>query len=333
MTAPHWLYEDGIGEARAALVADGEILEALIEREGGGVRAGAILPARLVRVLLPGRRGLLLLDGGEEALIEPVPPGVSEGGTLLVEILREALPEPGLSDLRHKLARARAAAPAAAPRAAPTLAERLAATPFAVTTCQPHGEDALEAHGWSELLAEATGGEVVREAASLRLFPTPAMMLIDVDGGLPSDRLAIEGAALAARAIRRMGIGGSIGVDLPTSADKTVRLAAAARIDAALPQPFERTAVNGFGFVQIVRRRARASLVETLRADPVRSAALAILRRAGRDGSGVLRLHLAPAVAALIGEHDWLARLERRRGGAVTLVPDPDLPLEGCHVA
>ncbi|HWT42993.1 MAG TPA: ribonuclease, partial [Sphingopyxis sp.] len=41
-----WLYEAGIGEARAALVEDGEIVEARIEREGEGPRPGAILHAR-----------------------------------------------------------------------------------------------------------------------------------------------------------------------------------------------------------------------------------------------------------------------------------------------
>ena len=42
-----WLYEAGIGEARAALVEDGRIIEARIEREGEGPRLGAILEARL----------------------------------------------------------------------------------------------------------------------------------------------------------------------------------------------------------------------------------------------------------------------------------------------
>ncbi|TVV69778.1 ribonuclease, partial [Sphingomonas solaris] len=90
-----WLYEAGIGETRAALVAGDVILEALIEIDGGGPRAGAIVPARLMRVLAPGRRGIARLEGGDEALLEPIPAGVTEGRDLLVEIVREALSEPG----------------------------------------------------------------------------------------------------------------------------------------------------------------------------------------------------------------------------------------------
>ena len=86
---------------------------------------------------------------------------------------------------------------------------------------------------------------------------TPAMTLFDVDGGLPPAALAEAGAAAAARAILRFGIAGSIGIDLPTL-PRDERQAAAAAVDAILPQPFERTAVNGFGFLQIVRRRTRA---------------------------------------------------------------------------
>ncbi len=55
------------------------------------------------------------------------------------------------------------------------------------------------------------------------------------------------------------------------------------------PSPFERTAVNGYGFIQIVRRRERASLIELLRADPVRSASMAAMRDA-RAGRGRARL-------------------------------------------
>ena len=72
----------------------------------------------------------------------------------------------------------------------------------------------------------------------------------------------MAGAEAAARAIRRLGIGGSIGIDLPTLPPRERQAARRAALDAVLPQPFERTAVNGFGFLQIVRRRERRSLPE-----------------------------------------------------------------------
>ena len=67
-----WLYETGIGENRAILVEDGAILEAAIELPGAP-RVGAVAPARLAAILIPGRRGLAELDGGWEAVIEPLP--------------------------------------------------------------------------------------------------------------------------------------------------------------------------------------------------------------------------------------------------------------------
>ena len=68
-----WLYEAGIGEARAALVADGRIVEARIEREGEGPRIGAILEARLAepgKLVLdaPGDFLVALGDGADDAL-------------------------------------------------------------------------------------------------------------------------------------------------------------------------------------------------------------------------------------------------------------------------
>ena len=54
-----WLYEDGIGERRAALVEDGEIIEARIERDGEGPRVGAVVQARLVEA---GRGARVTLD-------------------------------------------------------------------------------------------------------------------------------------------------------------------------------------------------------------------------------------------------------------------------------
>lgn len=336
---PHWLYEEGIGEARAALVQSGRILEAQIEREGAQARAGGVHSGRLVRTLIIRKRGIVRLDSGEQVLIEPIPPKVAEGAPVRVEIVREAIGEPGLEGEREKLAKGRIAAPGAVLGPGPSLYQRLGEQALPVVPCPAHAEDALEAAGWSELLAEAMTGEVGAEDAALRIFPTPAMTLIDVDGVAPPAQLGPKGAKLAAQAIRRMGITGSIGIDLPTMNNKDERLIAATQIDKVLPQPFERTAVNGFGFVQIIRKRERPSLIELLRADPVRSAAMAALRAAerhggsGGEGAGPVTLTASPAVARDILDHpDWLKLLERRRGGAVRVAGDAQLGLGEHHV-
>ena len=331
---PHWLYEEGIGEARAALVQGGRIVEAQIEREDGRVRAGGIHGGRLIRALIPRKRGIARLDGGEAVLIEPIPPRVAEGASVRVEILREAIGEPGMDEAREKLARGRIATPGLTAGPGPSLCQRIMAGDLPVVPCPAHEADHLEAAGWSELLAEAASGEVGREDAALRLFLTPAMTLIDVDGSLPPAQLGPKGAKLAAQSIRCMGIAGSIGIDLPTMNNKDERLVVAAQIDKYLPQPFERTAVNGFGFIQIIRRRERASLIELLRADPVRAAAMAALRAAERaEGAGAARLTVAPPVARDIRAHpDWIRLLERRRGGGVEILGDETLAIGGHHV-
>lgn len=312
-----WLYEDGVGERRAVLVQNGIIVEAQVEWDGDGPLPGTISAAQLVAVHLPGRRGLIRLADGAEALLEPIPAGLAEGGGLTVEIVRAAIPEAG----RAKPARARASDAESMP--GPSLHDRIAATGLPVRTLARHTPDLLEAAGWSELLEEAASGQIAFPGGALRLSPTPAMTLFDVDGGLPPVALALAGAAAAARAIRRLDIGGSIGIDLPTVSAKAERQAAAAAIDAILPPPFERTAVNGFGFIQIVRRRTRMSLPERMRAYPAAAAARALLRRAERAGGiGTRTLIAHPAVLAAI-EPAWLATLARRIGAAVALRPDP----------
>jgi hypothetical protein len=130
--------------------------------------------------------------------------------------------------------------------------------------------------------------------------------------------------------IRRHGIGGSIGIDLPTVDSKAARQAAAAAVDAILPKPFERTAVNGFGFLQIVRPRTHVSLVE-LAADRAPFEARALLRRATRE-VGAIRLVAHPAVVAVLEANPgWLNQLSRQVGGAVTLRADPSIAMSAGH--
>ena len=310
-----WLWEPGIGEARAALVADGAIVEAAIELDDDHLRLGHVAPARLIAP------GLVRLDSGEEAALTG-PPGVPEGGRLTVAITREAIPE-------HGRARPpRATVTDLPPTPGPDLLARLRATGLPIRQLRSHERDDLESAGWSELLEEAVIGDIAFPGGALRMSPTPAMTLFDVDGDAPLEPLAVRAATAVARAIRRHGIGGSIGIDFPTLAGKAPRQAVAAALDAALAwpgaAPFERTAVNGFGFLQIVRPRPRASLPEQLRADPIGAQARATLRRLTRE-TGPPRPHRLPAAvhARLLARPDWLAELARRTGAAPLLESMP----------
>lgn len=315
--AEGWLVEEGIGETRAVLVEDGHILEARIELEEV-VPAGARIAARLVRGGEQGRNAVARDGGGQDYLLPAAPSGVSEGGALIIEVTRSAFP--GSEPWKRPLARA---TDYAALEAGP-LAERLGGRLVAF----PAPTDLLEEAGWSDLLDEARSGTVTFAGGSLRISPTPAMTLIDVDGARPPEELALLGATAAARAIRRLAIGGSIGIDLPTVKGKAARLAQDAAIDAELPRPFERTGVNGFGFVQIVRARRGPSLIE-LAQDRPGFEARALLRRAARS-TGAIRLAAHPAVLAAISP-DWVDRLARQVGGPVGLRPDAALAMSGGH--
>ncbi len=310
-----WLYEAGVGEARAALIDRDRIVKARIELEGG-LRLGTVAVARLVEQL-PARQGRVALDDGQEALLDHIPAGLSVGRSLLVTITREAIPEPG----RAKLAKAVVAADGALPATGPDLLERIGEDGHPVRQCRSHEADALEAAGWSEVLEEATSGEIAFPGGALRMSPTPAMTLFDVDGSGPIEPLAVAAASAVAAAIIRHGIGGSIGIDFPTLTGKAARQAVGAAIDAALPLPFERTALNGFGFLQIIRPRPRASLPELLRADPVSAAARAAMRQIERTPPGGLRRYRLPAAvkARIVSRPDWLNDLARRTGGPIEL--------------
>jgi hypothetical protein len=309
-----WLYEAGIGENRAALVSRGTIWKARIELEGGGPRTGTVAQARLI----DRNTGKVALEGGGEALCDPLPAGITQGATLRVKIVREAIPEPG----RFKLPKAVPAPAEAVTGEGPDLLARIAATGLPVRTLQAHEPDLLEQAGWSEVLEEAVTGDIVFPGGMLRLSPTPAMTLFDVDGPAPLEPLAVAAAHAVARAIERHGIAGSIGIDFPTLANKAARNAVAEAIDAALPQPFERTTVNGFGFLQIVRRRTRPSLPELLRADPIGAEARAELRRFERlppppPATHMVSMRIARRLAQQPG---WTQALARRVGGTTAFV-------------
>jgi hypothetical protein len=306
-----WLYEAGIGEDRAALVVRGTIRKARIELPG--LRAGTIAPARLIDK----STGKVQLASGEEALCDPLPPRITQGASFTVRIVREPIHERG----RAKLAKA-VPAPDIAPCAGPDLLARITQDGVPVRRLQAHEPDLLEQAGWSEVLEEARTGDIAFASGALRLALTPAMFLFDVDGPPPLGALSIDAAHAVAAAMERLDIGGSVGIDFPTLANKAERNAVAEAIDAALPQPFERTAMNGFGFLQVVRRRTRMSLPELLAADPAGAALRAELRRLERLPPPAPATYMLPGplLRRLEREPAWLAELHRRTGGNTQFV-------------
>jgi hypothetical protein len=316
---PEWVVETGIGETRAALIEDGRIVEARIELDST-IPAGTIIEARLVD-------GRIARDGsGTEYLLTSASGQVSQGAALNIVVTRPAIPGP--EPWKRPIAKTTEETPAARR----PLADRLRSARAEVRMLTlPAARDELAGAGWNDLIEEARSARVEFAGGSLGLFPTPAMTLIDVDGSLPAPELAEAGAAAAAETIRRLDIGGSIGIDLPTVAGKAPRHRVAERVDSILPQPFERTAVNGFGFLQVVRPRTRASLLE-LAQDRASFEARALLRRIAFGPSGAKRIAGHPALIAILASHaDWLDALARQIGGAVTLRSDASLPIHGAH--
>lgn len=316
-----WLVEKGIGESRAALVEDGRMRAARIELEGT-IPAGTVIKARLVGLGSTGRNGLARTTGGAEYLLPHVPRDLTEGQELCIEVTRTHIPGP--EPWKRPLAKATRHEPTRGPSLAGQL--RKAGEPVRELTL-PAAADELALSGWNDLLDEARTCQVQFDGGALSLFPTPAMTLIDVDGHLAPDELAVRGAAAAAAAIRRLDVGGSIGIDLPTSASKSARQAAAEAIDATFPQPFERTAVNGFGFVQIVRPRRRPSMIE-LALDGASFEARALLRRAAFEQPGAKVLVAHPAIIAVLEQQQaWISALSTQIGGSIGLRADPNLPM------
>ncbi len=311
-----WLYEDGIGEARALMLDGGRPVAMRIERPSA-VRAGTVRDhAKLVKKL--GARGLVEVECGMQMLLAPLPKGATEGQKLRVEVTREPMRERG----RLKLGLVRQTDEAK--RDGPVLRERILGD-HAVRVVRAAGAETLDDHGWLDLFEQARQGLVPFAGGSLRIESTSAFIAIDVDGDLPPRELAFAAAPEVARAIRLFDLQGSISVDFPTLPAKADRARISELFDEAAAFDCERTAVNGFGLLQIVRRRVRASVVEELQGNDIASAALALLRIGERSGGrGQLMLSAAPAVIDRLERRFHLVEeLAQRIGRPVVMESDP----------
>ncbi|MET1756534.1 ribonuclease [Novosphingobium sp. RD2P27] len=313
-----WLVEHGIGEDRAILVDHGDIIAARLHRPGK-LTAGLVTDAKLASRSSGARRGTLLFDSGEEALVDALPRDAREGAPLRVVVTRAALAEKG----RYKRAQAR---PTDEPsRSAPSLIKALRASGQQARSVSRFPQD-----DWPEIIAEALDGNIAFAGGALQISPTPAMTLIDVDGTLPPAQLARAALPVIASAIRRFDLAGSIGIDFPSVEAREDRRTVDEGLLAALSDwPHQRTAMNGFGFVQLVARLERPSILSTVQQDPARTGALLLLRRAEDvSAPGSLLLVGHPQVISAISP-PLRDELITRTGRSVSFKADPGLALLG----
>lgn len=334
------LWDASPGEIRVGLHENGKLRALRLFRlhdDQPSPFPGSALSVRL-GAKLDVRRALVHF-GDSEGEISPIPQ-LSEGSLFDAEMIRAAIAEPG----RWKRSHFRMVQPDyVAPRTflSPMLTGLTAivcANPIEAERARTLlGDDCPDIRIDPEAIEDAQfdlwcergiSGEFVIDGGLLTIERTRAMTMIDIDG--TGDTATINRAA--ARAIPWLlglyGIGGQVGIDFLHCANKAERAA----IDAELADAssalgaHERTAMNGFGFVQMVLPRPGPSVFEQLcgtglKEASVETQALMLLRAAIRStGYGERQIMAAPPVIAQLQRWPQLmAQLVKTLGTSVTL--------------
>lgn len=318
--------DDAPGERRAAMVENGKIVEIRLNRFGQFV-VGETGGGRIFSKTSAG--SYLQSDDGRELLVRHQV-ALAEGMRVGFEVTRCAIAEPGLI----KLAEAK-------------ILESIPALPVTADMLWVERSGGAQSkRDISDAFDIAITGASHAADAVISFQRTKAGLVFDIDG--TGDPLAINIAAATeiARLLRLYQVGAMAMIDFIAVDSKSARQAVAEAFDAAAaldPRPFERTAVNGFGMMQIVRPRPMPSVLDQLFGTRIASLsdetqALWLLREASRStGFGLRTITALPAVATLLQSPLWqplLAECERLSGASLAIVADAQVAGYGhVHVS
>jgi ribonuclease G len=318
------------GERRAALVEHGKIVEIHIQRDLHFV-LGECGSGRLDRKTPSG--AYVATDDGAEILIRGKC-SADEGVRVAFEVTREAIAEPGR--LKPPEGRPLVRAADAVPDKDALWEKRLSMLVA----------DTVTTASISEAFDCATSGKSVIGNATISFQRTKAGLVFDIDG--IGDPLALNLAAAKeiARLLRLYQVGGMVMIDFVSVDSKEQRKLIAEAFDEAAKldsRPFERSAINGYGLMQVVRARPRPSVLDQIFGTRIGSLsdetlALWLFREIARSsGFGMRKVTTNPRVAALLAAPSWkpfLAQCERLTGTSLQIVADETVTGYGhVHVA
>lgn len=321
--------DDAPGERRAAFVERGNIMEIHIQRDAlwalGECGAG-----RIDRKTPSG--AYVIADDNSELLLRGKM-GAPEGARLMFEVTREAIAEPG----RHKPPEI-------------ILREGVREVPIDKDALWEARMASLGQSAINASIAEgfdvAIAGQSQIGDVTISFQRTKAGLVFDIDGIGDAFAINMIAATEIARLLRLYQVGAMVLIDFVSMESKAQRTQVAEAFDAASladPRPFERTAINGYGMMQVVRARPRPSILDHLFG--TRIAALSdetqaywLLRAVAESrGFGVRSVTARPEVATLLQSERWSAwraAAVRLAGADMVVVADEKVTGYGhVHVA
>lgn len=316
------IIETGPGESRAGIFKNSALVELYLERHAEtDFWVDYAYTARIVTK----KAGFAIVSlDGAEAILRPVP-AEPEGAGIVVQITRLAIPEPCHMKLMH------------VKRAGDTAQYRTGHEAWGQASDIAHHKRADPHHGeqFQEALDLALTGSLAFPGGSISWERTRAGLVFDVDSDGAAHEVNLQAAEQIARLLRLFQVGGVALVDFINAEGKTARTQVASAFDIASradPRAFERTAINGFGLMQVVRPKPYPSVLDMLlgtrRASASDETLVIQLLRAARkaEGAGARHLITRPALAAELAKPKWqehIAKLATDVGAPLVVVSDP----------